>query len=788
MIKKLLLSVFCLVGFLSGHAQNKITFNPSETKNAALNVRFKNYKILDMHDDLQRISDGETITIAMDQDYNFTLKENRFLARNVTVAIKSKTQTTRKTFAEIGFDGQYFNNQRIAADNLLAFTIFEGHYSFYIKSATKEFYIEPLAKIDPSATANQYVYYEVKDIIGTAFDCGARDDFQKIATHNPLQNRTTIGGCKTVNLDFLIDYSMYATYASLTGAINRTLEVLNLSEINYTMVNGLSDDVNFKVYEYYIVTCDSCNYWPSTLEISDNFDGFTGIGYYVFFDYPVDKIKVMYQNEGGIPNENGGIIGGLASSFTCGTSGTGFTVVKDYSQDSDLSRQILSHELGHNLGCAHTDGFIMNWQSTLPLATTWAPESIATINNTVNTFDCILDCDPLPCDGTRVAGLTVTADTDTDLMTATWISEPGMTYRIKLMNRSYDPWSEFITVSYPQNAISLPIVQKYCTDRYRFIIIPQCAGIDGISESISLDVSQGVASPTLDYWTGLTDDFWGVLFPYSPICAGKPYRCSITAIDGGTDPVFQWRVNGISVGTNSNTLLIDNLQNNDVLSCELTSNAACVASPTTVFSTVVLVTDPIPLEITNQDVGNTSICAGESVTLNQSISNNTYIFTNQFVTVEDYFNGIFMGLSNVISEPLHTRQITFTPTESGYFYSVVHLSQDTSGVTLGCYTNDQAVSIPIYFEVTPQPCNLAVADFDIAGLLYYPNPAQNVLTIEAKEIISEVDIYNVLGQTFARQNVNANRTILDLSAFATGTYFLKINAGGKIKTVKILKE
>ncbi|NJO25290.1 MAG: T9SS type A sorting domain-containing protein [Bacteroidia bacterium] len=62
-----------------------------------------------------------------------------------------------------------------------------------------------------------------------------------------------------------------------------------------------------------------------------------------------------------------------------------------------------------------------------------------------------------------------------------------------------------------------------------------------------------------------------------------------TANNGGTTPVYQWKLNGNNVGINSNTYSTASLANGDMVSCELTSNATC-ASPTTVTSNVVIMT------------------------------------------------------------------------------------------------------------------------------------------------------------------------------------------------------
>jgi hypothetical protein len=779
MLRKLpLLIVFCLVSSFATQAQNRISFTDLKAQNSELDRQFKSYKVFELDDDLQRISDGQPITISLERDYSFTLKQNRILTSDYKVKIAGKDGISSKTLAELNFNGQYFTNQNSSADNQLAFSMFENRYSFYVKKGATEFYIEPLQNIDPSAARTQYVYYEVKDIIESpALHCGVDNGKDKPVTAAPLPSRT-IGGCKMVEVAFVIGYSMFETYGSVDASINRTLEILNLSQLDYSIANGLSDEVHFKVAGHYIVTCDTCNDWPSTLEIGDNYESFYYAGHYLFFDNPQDKVAVYWQNEGG----TGDVVGlANANGFTCGLSGT--MVVKNFAENNDITRQIFSHEMGHNLHCGHTDGFIMN--PGVNFATTWAPESIAAINNTVNTTACITDCDESPCQTKRVADVSYTVDTANDLVTFTWVSEPGMAYRVKLLNLS-GGGNDFTTLSYPTNTITYPISQVYCTDKYRFFIIPQCEGVDGFGQTIGFQVSQDVAAPTL-FWSGFTDYYSGPFHPYPVLCSGKTYQCQVTTVDGGSAPVYQWRVNGAPVGTNSDTLITNTLHNNDIVSCELTSNATCVGVPTAVFSTTVNVVDPIPLEVTLSNISSTTICLGDSVSMDQFVASNGY--WSQVTWIDAYYNGVMIESFALFDGTFNFyRNYSFAPTESGILYFMVLSAQDQQGNALGCYQNQNAVSIPIEITVNTPPCNLANAGFEISGLEYYPNPVRDVFTIEANEIINGIQVYNVQGQLVATKSIHAKKDAIDLSALASGVYFLKIDSVGKSKNVKVVKQ
>lgn len=69
----------------------------------------------------------------------------------------------------------------------------------------------------------------------------------------------------------------------------------------------------------------------------------------------------------------------------------------------------------------------------------------------------------------------------------------------------------------------------------------------------------------------------------------------------------------------------------------------------------------------------------------------------------------------------------------------------------------------------------------------YPNPVSNVLNIQTTMNDYTATIFNIQGQRIAQiSNLTGNQT-LDYSLYASGMYFLQINAKGKTMTIKIIK-
>lgn len=78
-------------------------------------------------------------------------------------------------------------------------------------------------------------------------------------------------------------------------------------------------------------------------------------------------------------------------------------------------------------------------------------------------------------------------------------------------------------------------------------------------------------------------------------------------------------------------------------------------------------------------------------------------------------------------------------------------------------------------------------DFASKGFSAYPNPVNNILNLQANESISNVAIYNVLGQEVYSAKVNALTSQVDMSQMASGAYFVKVNINGTEGTVKVIK-
>ena len=84
----------------------------------------------------------------------------------------------------------------------------------------------------------------------------------------------------------------------------------------------------------------------------------------------------------------------------------------------------------------------------------------------------------------------------------------------------------------------------------------------------------------------------------NPSCAGQPITFKATTTNGGSAPVYTWKVNGTTVGGNLDTYSANNLLNNDIVTCTLLSNASCAIPTTVTAAQIKIIFGPIVPTVT----------------------------------------------------------------------------------------------------------------------------------------------------------------------------------------------
>ncbi|PZF72284.1 GEVED domain-containing protein [Taibaiella soli] len=322
----------------------------------------------------------------------------------------------------------------------------------------------------------------------------------------------------------------------------------------------------------------------------------------------------------------------------------------------------------------------------------------------------------------------------------------------------------------------------------------------------------------------------------NPSCAGKTITFTATAVNPGTTPTYDWKINGVSTGTNAITFTSITLATGDVVTCVLTSSNSCVANPVVTSNTLSIEIDQLDTTsvTTALTAGNNPGCAdsvlaytatavnmganpdytwfvnGNPVANGNTYSSNsladgdiltvrviatatgcrtqdtvnsaqiaivrlptpgapvisligTLLVANTSASVQWYGpNGLIAGATNP----------TYAPTEAGQYYCVA-----TNGACSSGSSNILNITL------------LNVNTYNMSELSIFPNPTNGLLTLDwnGKSVSMKVDVYNSVGQGLLHEDIsNTNRKVLDLSHFASGTYFVVLrDASGNTGTARV---
>ncbi len=198
----------------------------------------------------------------------------------------------------------------------------------------------------------------------------------------------------------------------------------------------------------------------------------------------------------------------------------------------------------------------------------------------------------------------------------------------------------------------------------------------------------------------------------NPTCSGQAVTFDAAITNGGSAPVYQWQINGVNAGTGLSTFTSSTLNNGDVVTCILTSNATCVSPASVTSPAITMVVNPTPATPTISQAGTT--LTSSSATGNQW-----------------YLNGvIIVGATS--------QNYTFTVNGT---YTVV--------VTTGpCSSAASAPTVII---------NVGIQDADNAFLLgIFPNPNDGHFTISFNVPVKstyKLELTNELGQSIYKDEL-----------------------------------
>ena len=120
-------------------------------------------------------------------------------------------------------------------------------------------------------------------------------------------------------------------------------------------------------------------------------------------------------------------------------------------------------------------------------------------------------------------------------------------------------------------------------------------------------------------------------------------------------------------------------------------------------------------------------------------------------------------------------------------YTITGLTESTTyEVQVIAHCTNGATSEP---SATITLTTVGINDYELNNVVVYPNPTNGTLQIQHSEfLIQNVEVYDAYGKMLHVVNVNDNSATIDLSDYASGTYFVKIVTENGVVTKRVVKQ
>lgn len=238
------------------------------------------------------------------------------------------------------------------------------------------------------------------------------------------------------------------------------------------------------------------------------------------------------------------------------------------------------------------------------------------------------------------------------------------------------------------------------------------------------------------------------------VCSGDNINFQATPTGGGTGPTYVWKKNGFQVGTGV-AYSATGWSYGDVMTCEMTSNAACAPTSPVVSNSIVIFLYP-----------------GATSAFSYVASGLIYTFTSAATNATSYLWDFGDSQTSVAPNPSHT-------------YATPGLKTVILTVTNQCGgTNISTLNVNVANSGNSNGSNVSVVENDQAiQASAYPNPAGDMLSLSyslQSNADLTVELVNNLGQVVYTQKVENTQTgVANISMvnLPEGMYFVRMNDG-----------
>src|SRR4030095_14424204 len=215
-----------------------------------------------------------------------------------------------------------------------------------------------------------------------------------------------------------------------------------------------------------------------------------------------------------------------------------------------------------------------------------------------------------------------------------------------------------------------------------------------IATSNSISITTTSVTPTVSIAASTTS-----------ICSGGSVTFTATPINGGSNPTYQWMINGANIaGQTTSTFLSSTLTNGTIVTVVMTSNDPCASSTTVTSNSISITTTTSVIPSVSITSTTTSICSGGSFTFTATPTNGGSVPAYQWMingvnvagqtastfTTSSLVNGntvtVVMSSNDPCANPITATSNSISITTTSNFPSVSIISTTTSICSGGSVT------------------------------------------------------------------------------------------------------
>lgn len=280
------------------------------------------------------------------------------------------------------------------------------------------------------------------------------------------------------------------------------------------------------------------------------------------------------------------------------------------------------------------------------------------------------------------------------------------------------------------------------------------------------------------------------------VCGGSEVIFTASYENEGSQPSFQWYVNGNAVnGATDDEYVTNMLNNGDVVECSMTSSLACVNNQTVIYSTGAVEVHPVVIDDFSFD-----LCPGDVIEFGGITYDEPGFYQDTLTTFfgcDSIVNVNIFGVNSPDLDITVDGNTLISQQSEGQFQWVdcTNDFEPIPGANASTFspsvTGSYAVEITINNCVFMSECmNITIIGVDELlqnELLIYPNPVDDYFVINSARTMSEITIEDMAGQLIYHEKGQfANSKLIAFDQFESGVYLISIATKDGIRQQSVI--